>query len=267
MSANERHDLFESVLPKCPMDRYVSNFPCPGPHRHYLNFYDDNPNAPVGQGEVFCRLFVFNNLRYSKTNAGNGKYLNGCRRLLENVLICAGTCNVELILNLGGTIDTSNIETNAELQDLIEDMRLEFTRSYLKLPIGREYTLIVIDGYELLVVDPKKSELCPNSATSTKPATSTDSEETGDGFRLNFHIRDASGKKCTMHEDANLTRVGWPQEMQTKGHFMTAGEKAAMPRLRTAVSKSQLRWLEEALLSCMHNNQNVVVACELFFTQ
>ncbi|BHF67330.1 hypothetical protein SprV_0301035600 [Sparganum proliferum] len=296
MWADERRDPFESVLPKCPMERHVSNFPCPGPHRHYLNFYDDNPNAPVGRGEVLCRLFVFSNLRYSKTNAGGGKYLNGTKRLLESVLICAGTCNVELVLNLGGTIDTSNIETNGELQELFEDMRSEFEHSFLKthhvlgdmeaavrtqyihsffaetarrlddtrscvrccgntfykVPIGREYTLIVIDGYELLVVDPKKSELCPNS---------TNTEETGDGFRLNFPVRDSAGRKCSMHEDANSARVGWPQEMQAKGHFMTAGEKTAMPRLRTAVSKSQLRWLEESLLSCMHNNQNVVVAC------
>nr|VZI47752.1 unnamed protein product [Spirometra erinaceieuropaei] len=253
MWANERRDPFESVLPKCPMERHVSNFPCPGPHRHYLNFYDDNPNAPVGRGEVLCRLFVFSNLRYSKTNAGGGKYLNGTKRLLESVLICAGTCNVELVLNLGGTIDTSNIETNGELQELFEDVRAEFEHSFLKVPIGREYTLIVIDGYELLVVDPKKSELCANSSTS--------SEETGDGFRLNFPVRDASGRKCSMHEDANSARVGWPQEMQAKGHFLTAGEKTSMPRLRTAVSKSQLRWLEESLLSCMHNNQNVVIAC------
>ncbi|VDM00739.1 unnamed protein product [Schistocephalus solidus] len=182
MSANERHDIFDSVLPKCPMERHVSNFPCPGPHRHYLKFYDDNPNAPVGRGEVFCRLFAFNNLRYSKTNAGKGKYLNGTKHLLENVLICAGTCNVELTLNLGGTIDTSNIETNGELQDLFEDMRIAFGRSFVKVPIGREYTLLVIDGYDLLVVDPKKSQLCPNS---------TNSEETGDGFRLNFPVRDA----------------------------------------------------------------------------
>nr|VZI44050.1 unnamed protein product [Spirometra erinaceieuropaei] len=252
MWANERRDPFESVLPKCPMERHVSNFPCPGPHRHYLNFYDDNPNAPVGRGEVLCRLFVFSNLRYSKTNAGGGKYLNGTKRLLESVLICAGTCNVELVLNLGGTIDTSNIETNGELQDLFEDVRSEFEHSFLKVPIGREYTLIVIDGYELLVVDPKKSELCANSSTS--------SEETGDGFRLNFPVRDSSGRKCSMHEDANSARVGWPQEMQAKGHFLTAGEKTSMPRLRTAVSKSQLRWLEESLLSCMHNNQNVVIA-------
>ncbi|KAL7059648.1 hypothetical protein AAHC03_012953 [Spirometra sp. Aus1] len=236
MWANERRDPFESVLPKCPMERHVSNFPCPGPHRHYLNFYDDNPNAPVGRGEVLCRLFVFSNLRYSKTNAGGGKYLNGTKRLLESVLICAGTCNVELVLNLGGTIDTSNIETNGELQDLFEDVRSEFEHSFLKVPIGREYTLIVIDGYELLVVDPKKSELCAYSSTS--------SEETGDGFRLNFPVRDASGRKCSMHEDANSARVGWPQEMQAKGHFLTVGHAPLHPMLVRDRSTLVLNWRE-----------------------
>ncbi len=64
-----------------------------------------------------------------------------------------------------------------------------------------------------------------------------------------------------MHENDRTKRIGWPQELMTTGHFMNSCERGQLPRLRVAVSRVQLTWLDKVLQDAVHCNENVIVAC------
>lgn len=64
-----------------------------------------------------------------------------------------------------------------------------------------------------------------------------------------------------MHECGSAKRVGWPQELMANSDFVTACERGQMPRVRLAVSRVQLQWLDTVLQDALHCNENVLVAC------
>uniref|UniRef100_A0A5K3FQH9 ULP_PROTEASE domain-containing protein n=1 Tax=Mesocestoides corti TaxID=53468 RepID=A0A5K3FQH9_MESCO len=124
---------------------------------------------------------------------------------------------------------------------------------YYTTLIGPQWRLVVLDGYELLAVEPKNTFEAP---------TLENSETTGDGFIMQIKIRDPTGKPCVLHDSGPTKRVGWPKELMTTGDFMTACERGRIPRVRLAMSRTQLTWLTHVLRSAMHCNENVIVACK-----
>ncbi len=55
-----------------------------------------------------------------------------------------------------------------------------------------------------------------------------------------------------MHENDRTKRIGWPQELMATGHFMNSCERGQLPRLRVAVSRVQLTWLDKVLQDAVH---------------
>lgn len=62
----------------------------------------------------------------------------------------------------------------------------ELIRFVHKVAIGPQWRLVVLDGYEHLVVEPRDTTELP---------TPYNSEATGHGFLMHFNIRDPAGKK------------------------------------------------------------------------
>lgn len=141
-------DCFSEVVPKCPMAHLIPNFPCPGPQRHRLHYYEDHPTAPSGKGEAICRVGAFSNLRFTKCP----QYPAGNLKLLEDTLMSISYENVDGVVQLGGVLDTTNVETKGEVDDIIAHLAHSFNKTYSKVSsLCRTQSVIRSYGMSLVI--------------------------------------------------------------------------------------------------------------------
>ncbi|CAH8468969.1 unnamed protein product [Dicrocoelium dendriticum] len=120
--------------------------------------------------------------------------------------------------------------------------------AYYSQRIGPEYTLIVLDGYEILSVDLKENtRYAPGGITISAPNQDSTSQKC-------FQCR----VKCG--ED-NL--VGWATELRQENGCLDREDFKLLPRLRCAISEHQLQWLNLQLQEAVRKTDNVVVACHI----
>ncbi len=122
-------DCFSEVVPQCPMAHLIPNFPCPGPQRHRLNYYEDHPKAPSMLGQALCRLGAFSNLHFAKCAQPPA----GSLKLLDDTLLSISYESVDGVVQLGGVMDTRNLETKGEVDDVISHLGHSFNKSYSRV--------------------------------------------------------------------------------------------------------------------------------------
>ncbi|VDM19514.1 unnamed protein product, partial [Hydatigera taeniaeformis] len=255
----EHENCFQEVVPECPMGKVAPNFPCPGPQRHRLNYYGEYETTCWSLNNPLCRLGAFSDLRFSK----HVELPNFSLNVLDKTLLSLSYENTDAIIQLGNIIDTRYVNTEAEVEDLIAHLAHVFNKTYRKVchvigdldsavVVGPQWRLVVLDGYEQLMVEPRNT---------AEPPTPYNSETTGHGFLMHFNIRDPDDKKCSMHITEATKPVGWSRELMTVGEFMTVEERGQVPRVRLIMSQRQLKWLNATIQEALHCNENIIVAC------
>lgn len=118
-------DDFNEVTPKCPLDHLVKNFPCPGPYKHQLQYYE--VKEPIGRKKVYARVGVLSNLMYTPRG---GQYPCGSLCTLNQAMTFMQSSEIDSIIQLGNCFDPTCFETKCELDAVLMDLKCEFEKVY-----------------------------------------------------------------------------------------------------------------------------------------
>lgn len=125
----EHETCFQEVIPECPLAKVAPSFPCPGPQRHRLNYYDQYETTYWSLNNPLCRVGAFSDLRFSKHVGSPNSSLN----ILDKTLLSLSYENADVIIQLGNIIDTRNVTTEVEVEDLIAHLAHVFNKTYKKV--------------------------------------------------------------------------------------------------------------------------------------
>ena len=120
---------FQEIIPECPIGKIIPKFPCPAPQRHKANYYNKYEATCWSINNPLCRIGAFSDLRFNDCKEQSSR----CLDVLYKTLLSLSYDNVDVIVQLGNIIDTRDVNSESQIQDLIAHLANVFNKSYRKV--------------------------------------------------------------------------------------------------------------------------------------